>query len=82
MTDFPYDGAFEGRAEAFARMDAGDRLVCRRCRAPLVVARTFEEASCLGSAPGIRCPANPRHVEVHFQLRAPQERRPPAESAS
>lgn len=79
MADFRYDGSFEGRREAFERMDAGDRLVCSRCHAPLVVARTFEEANRLGVTPGLLCPTSARHVEVHFQLRAPQEKTAAAE---
>jgi hypothetical protein len=73
MRDFLYDGALEGRREAYRRLDAGERLVCYRCRTPLVVARTFEEANRLKTLPGIYCPQSESHVFVHLQLRSTAE---------
>lgn len=62
MSDFAYNGSYEGRREALAKQAAGDRLVCSVCGAPLAV-----------SSLAIRCTADESHVSVHILRRAPEE---------
>lgn len=66
MSDFVYDGSYERRAEALARKDAGDRLVCYRCGAPLAV-----------NSLAIYCTRDENHVSVHTLRRAPGEVKQP-----
>jgi hypothetical protein len=65
---FIYDGTYERFKEATAAHRAGMRLVCFRCRTPLLVALDAREAARGKIRPGVYCPKNQNHVALHLHL--------------
>jgi hypothetical protein len=49
----------------------GKHPLCPRCKAPLIVALSPEEAKRQKVNPGVRCPVNPRHFESTAYFRGP-----------
>ncbi len=49
-------------------IDDGDIPTCRRCKSPLIVAITREQASDQGIHPGIYCPNNKNHLCIMIEF--------------
>lgn len=52
----------------------GYKLICHRCDSELLVALNLEEAANLKINPGIYCPRDHNHVNIHIYLREMRER--------
>jgi hypothetical protein len=49
-------------------IDHGDIPTCRRCKSPLVVAITREQAYEQGVHPGVYCPNNKKHLCIMIEI--------------
>jgi len=68
MADFVYDGTPEGTRNACDRSKNGERILCPRCGAELIVAPDVDSANKYNVLPGIYCPNSAEHVCRRFEL--------------
>lgn len=55
------------------KIECGDRFVCDKCGAELIIALTLQEAKDKNVSPGVYCPTNGKHLFVHFYLKETRE---------
>lgn len=55
--------------DLFKSYHEGARFICAKCGNELVYAFTREEAAKQGISPGMHCPKNLSHVNIHFNIR-------------
>jgi len=55
--------------DLFKHYMLGTRFFCAKCNAEIVSAFARAEASKLKIAPGIYCPKNSNHVNIHFNIK-------------
>lgn len=55
--------------ELFKHSREGGKFVCAKCNFNLITAFTIDEAKKKGIVPGLYCPKNINHVNIHFHLK-------------
>jgi hypothetical protein len=66
MNTVIYNGTYQKLNESIELYKKGFTLLCHKCKTPLKIALTHEEANKQKMFLGIICPKNSDHVYLHF----------------
>ncbi|MEA5472334.1 hypothetical protein [Spirulina sp. 06S082] len=68
MNTFVYDGSSKDLQKAIDLSTKGEKVLCHKCGAELLIIASVEEEAKYGKSSGIYCPTDPSHIQIHFTL--------------